>query len=419
MTSITRRTLFQKAARNLADGIAMPDLTSHLLVGPTSSVPSTDVLIVLFLRGAMDGLNMVIPYAENNYYAARPTIAIPKPAPKDLSSAIDLDGFFGLHPAMNGLKPIWDKGALAFVHASGSPDPTHSHFDAQDYTERGTPGSKQTPTGWLDRHLQTAPWQNPSPFRAVALSAMLPTSLQGGIPATAIPSIENFRLGGRKGDSAVIKLIASSLGNLYPANTSLFQESSLTFEAVQTLQKANPGQYSPANGAAYPQSSFGQGMKQIAQLIRANIGLEIATLDLGGWDTHIQEGGAQGQLAKLLADLGNGLAAFYQDLGDQFNHISVVAMSEFGRRVQENGNHGTDHGHGEVMLLMSNNLSGAKVFGQWPGLSQDKLYGPGDLAVTTDFRQVLSELVQNRLSNPHTPDVFPGFTGTNIGIFRT
>jgi uncharacterized protein (DUF1501 family) len=378
-----------------------------------------EVLVVIFLRGAMDGLNMVIPYAESNYYTARPTIAIPRPNPKDTNTAIDLDGFFGLHPAMSALKTVWDKGSLAFVHATGSPDPTHSHFDAQDFFERGTPGSKQLNTGWLDRHLLSSPWKNTSPFRAVALSTLLPLSLQGGALATAIPAIENFKLGGRQGEKAEVKMIASALSNLYSPVAPLQHESALTYDAVQTLQKANPSQFSPANDAKYPQSNISKSLMQIAQLIRANIGLEVATLDFGGWDNHIQEGGAQGQMAKLLGDLSSGLAAFFQDLADQFNRITVLAISEFGRRVQENGNHGTDHGHGEVMLLMSGSLTGAKVFGEWPGLSKDKLYGPGDLAVTTDFRTVLTELVQKRLSNPHTTNIFPGFQPGELGIFKT
>lgn len=378
-----------------------------------------DILISIFLRGAMDGLNVVFPYKDDQYYSARPTIAIKPPSQNDPTTAIDLDGYFGLHPALNELRAIWDQGALAFIHASGSPDPTHSHFDAQDFMERGTPGSKQIPSGWLGRHLQTSPWINSSPFRAVSIGTMLPLSLSGSVPALAVPSIPDFRLGGSSGNTPAIQNLGQVLKTLYTGDATLSQNATLTFEATQTLQKANLAQYKPGQGAAYPQDGFGQGLQQVAQLIKANLGLEVATLDVGGWDTHIQEGAADGQLARLLSTVAGGLAAFYQDLSSQFDHITVVAMSEFGRRVRENGNHGTDHGHGNVMLVLSKHLTSARVFGQWPGLNPDQLYGPGDLAVTTDYRQVLGELVQKRLANDRVTDVFPGFSSWKpLGIFK-
>jgi len=378
-----------------------------------------DVLLCIFLRGAMDGLNVVVPFGDPDYYAARPTISIAAPAAGKVLTAQDLDGFFGLHPALKSLKSIWENGSLALIHASGSPDPSHSHFDAQEFMELGTPGEKKAAAGWLARHILSLPESNNSPFRALSIGTLVPRSLQGSVPAVALKSIADYRLGGKVGQNPAILKIGESLSQLYAGSSLLDQRARLTFEAIQYLQKVGASGYTPSSGAKYPDGEFGQGLKQIAQIIKAEIGLEIATLDVGGWDTHVQEGAAEGQLANLLNALGSGLAAFYQDLGDRFARITVVAMSEFGRRVQENGNGGTDHGHGNVMFVISNRLAAAKVWGQWPGLSKENLSGPGDLAVTTDFRTVLAELVQKRLKNPKISEVFPGFAAAPaLGIFK-
>ncbi len=321
------------------------------------------------------------------------------------------------------LKELYQSQALAFVHAAGSPDPTHSHFDAQDYMERGTPGEKSIPTGWLARHVQSAASTNKSPFRAVGLGAVMQASLRGPVPAVALQSIADFHLKGRPGAAGEIARLQAELASLYQVGSSQIDDAGQdTFSAMQALGQlvspsasgpaAGPGpaKYVPANGAAYPATMFGEAMATVAQLIKASIGLEIACVDLGGWDTHVGEGAATGgQLPRLLQELGSTLHAFYTDLQDQMGHITVVTMSEFGRRVMENGSYGTDHGHGNCMLLMGKGVLGGKVYGQWPGLTPTEEYGPGDLAVTTDFRDVLAEVVQKRLLNSALATVFPGY----------
>ena len=410
----------------------MPETTlSNQPASARRAIPAkADILIRVFARGAMDGLNVIIPHGDKNYYAARPTIAIPAPDHLSASSgdgqrAIDLDGFFGLHPALIPLKPAWDAGALAFVHASGSPDPTHSHFDAQDFMERGLPGDKRAVSGWLNRCLPASAGANASPLRAVAAGVMLPMALRGPVPAVAMRSLAEFQLGGARSREPALQKIGQSLQGFFASGSELDQKARTTFAALQAVQKLNPGQYKPQRDAKYPDGDFGQGLKQIAQLVRSEVGLEAAALDIGGWDTHSAEGTAQGQLARLLADLGGGLGAFYTDLSDLFDRITLVVMTEFGRRVAENGSGGTDHGHGSVMFVISNNLAAARVHARWPGLAQEQLYGPGDLAVTTDFRQVLAEIVQQRLpaaslaSQGALAAILPGFTpAPPLGLFK-
>ena len=387
------------------------------LSAPTGSGQPPDTLVVIFLRGGMDGLNAVVPYGDADYYSNRPTLRVAPPSAGDDKTAIDLDGFFGLNPALQPLKPIWDDGVLAIVDACGSPDPTHSHFDAQDYMERGTPGEKQIPTGWLARHLQTTPNQSDSAFRAVALGPMVPESLRGPVPATALESIAGFHLGGSAPGPQIARFQAI-LQQFYADSGTLQAPAAQTFSSIGSLSKIAASRYVPAGGAAYPTGTYSASLEQIAQLVKADVGLEAAALDLGGWDTHILEGAIQGRMPKLMTEFAGGLAAFYQDLGDRFSQVTVVTMSEFGRRVQENGNGGTDHGHGNVMLVLSRNLAAAKVYGQWPGLSADKLVAPGDLAVTTDFRDVLGEIVQKRLGNPNLSDVFPDYGAMQFpGLF--
>ncbi len=384
-------------------------LTRLAVFSPQGIEPPGDTLIVIFQRGAMDGLNAVIPLGEAEYYRQRPSLAIPEPKPGDDASAIELDGFFGLHPALRPLKDVWDAGDLAIVHACGSPDPTHSHFDAMDYMERGTPGEKAVNSGWLARHLQTAAWENGSPFRAVGLGSMLQTSLRGPVPALALKSIADFHLGGGK-RSAELLAFQQTLMELYtPVDPALAEPAALTFEATATLESAIEGEYQPTGGATYPESDFGRSLMQVAQLIKAEIGLEIAAVDIGGWDTHVNQGGVQGQMAALLSDLAQGLAALYADLGEKARRVTIITMSEFGRRLKENANNGTDHGHGNAMFLLGGSVNGGKVYADWPGLAPETLYGPGDLAITTDYRDVLGEILQQRLLNHNLETIFPGY----------
>ena len=376
----------------------------------TPDPSGANVLVCIFLRGGMDGLNVVVPQGDSDYVNLRPSLAIPEMKTGNTQTAIDLDGFFGLHPSLAPLMDAWDDKGLAIVHAVGSPDPTHSHFDAMDYMERGTPGEKQVSTGWLARHLQVTAVQNGSPFRAVGFGGLLQASLHGPVPAIALQSIADFHLGGNK-PSAQLDQFQSNLSGMYSFGSALDSQAALTLETTDALKKVAASPYQPAGGTNYPATQFGQALEQVAQLIKSHVGLEIAALDIGGWDTHVNEGSVVGQMPKLLDDLGSSLAAFYKDLGDGMKGVTVVTMSEFGRRAKENGGGGTDHGHGNVMFVLGKSINGGKVYGEWPGLAPEKLVAPGDLAVTTDFRSVLAELVQKHLKDSQIDQVFPDFQG--------
>ena len=373
------------------------------------------VLITIFQRGAVDGLNMIVPFGERQYYAARPSIAIARPG-SDPQAALDLDGFFGLHPRLAPLKPLYDAGHLAVVHATGSPDGTRSHFDAQDYMETATPGVKSTPDGWLNRYLHAREHEAQTPFRAVALASQLPRALQGVAPALAIGQIERFGI--RAGQST--EMVESSFESAYAAaaDSVLHSTGREAFDAVRMLKQADPARYAPSNGAEYPRSAYGEALKQIAQLVKSDVGLEIAFAESGNWDHHVNEGAGVGQLATRLDDFGRGIAALVQDLGDRMQDVVILTMSEFGRAVAENGNRGTDHGHGNAMLIVGGSVRGGKVYGKWPGLAPEQRYDGRDLAVTTDFRAVFNEVVRQHLGLTNTRAVFPGFTApAPLGLF--
>ena len=365
------------------------------------------VLITIFQRGAVDGLNMIVPFGEREYYTARPSIAIARPGTGTDSAAVDLDGFFGLHPRMASLKPLYDAGQLAIVHACGSPDGTRSHFDAQDYMETATPGVKSTQDGWLNRYLHAREHQASTPFRAVALAPQLPRSLQGLEPALAIGQIGQFGI--RAGQASAT--VQSSFESEYAAaaNSVLHQTGREAFDAVRMLRKADPSRYAPEHGAEYPRSAYGEALKQIAQLIKSDVGLEIAFAESGNWDHHVNEGAATGQLATRLDDLARGISALVRDLGDRMQDVVILTMSEFGRAVAENGNRGTDHGHGNAMMIIGGAVRGGKVYGRWPGLAPEQRFDGRDLAVTTDFRAVFAEVVRGHLGLADTRHVFPGF----------
>jgi len=378
-------------------------------------------LVVLFQRGAADGLNIVVPFAEPNYYRMRPSIAIPAPKRGGGGAAIDLDGFFGLHPGLAALAPLFQMNQLAIVHAAGSPDPTRSHFDAQDYMESGTPGVKATEDGWLDRALGTVPEENASPFRAVAMGPNLPRMLQGSTAAIAIPDLRQFKV---QPQSAAMASVAEGGFEAMYAQTvdhALQGTGTETFEAIDMLRKIDTTKYPPDNGAEYPKSPVGQRLQQIGVMIKTNIGVEVLFLDCGGWDNHVNEGGAQGQLANLLKDLGQSLAAFHQDMGDRMADIVVVTMSEFGRTAKENGNRGTDHGHANCMFVMGGDVKGGCVYGKWPGLNDHQLNEGRDLALTTDFRSVVGEILAKHLGVKDLGPVFPGFDNNSrkfTGLMR-
>jgi uncharacterized protein (DUF1501 family) len=367
-------------------------------------------LIAIFQRGAVDGLNMVVPYGERYYYDLRPNIAIPKPQGTNTEAAIDLDGFFGLHPSMAPFKPLWDSKRLAIVHAAGSPDNTRSHFDAQDYMEAGTPGVKSTRDGWLNRYLQSQTDPQNSLFRAVSLTQNMPRVLQGRAPAIAMSNLADFSI--RAGSNSAN--VQGGFEALYGQNSAdmLGGTGKETFAAVNYLKKVNPAQYKPENGAQYPRTQFGNSLLQIAQLIKAGVGLEIAFTDVGGWDTHVNEGNARGQLGNLLLNFSTAIAALYTDLGQRMDDVVVLTMSEFGRTVRENGNRGTDHGHANAMFVVGNNVRGGKVYGDWPGLKSEQLYEGRDLALTTDFRDVFGEMAQKHLGASNLAQVFPGYAAS-------
>lgn len=366
------------------------------------------VLICLFQRGAADALNVVVPFGERAYYQLRPNIGIPSPLRgQGLNAAIDLDGFFGLHPSLAALKPLWDRGMLAPIHAVGSPSTTRSHFDAQDYMESGTPDVKGTTDGWLNRYLAangTCEQCKLTPFRAVAMTPQTPRILEGASPAVAMNSLQEFAV--RSGGDQTARLEA-----LYRTGSAdlIHGTGQEMFEAVKMLRAANPQQYQPANGATYPRSQFGQRLQQIAQLVKSDVGVEIAFADVGGWDTHVNQGSVQGQLAQRLDDFALSIAALVTDLGDAMENVVILTMSEFGRMARQNGNGGTDHGHAGAMFVIGGAVHGKKVFGKWPGLAPEQLYEGRDLALTTDFRTVFAEIATVHLGARKIDPIFPGF----------
>ena len=401
--SFTRRFFLRSSGIAL---IGMSAVPSFLTRAATALRGKGKTLVVIFQRGAADGLNIVVPHGEKAYYDLRDSIAIGRPKKGADDRAIDLDGFFGLHPSLQPLTPLWDDKTLAVVHAAGSPDSTRSHFDAQDFMESGTPGVKATRDGWLNRYMQAREAEIASSFRAVSVTSQLPRILQGHAAALAIPDVARFGIEGRYATVAERGLEA-----LYAASgdATLGPTAQETFDAIDLLKSVDPTQYRPANGARYPRGEFGSAMLQIAQLIKSNIGLEIAFAEAGGWDHHVNEGGAQGALANLLRPYGQGLAAFCRDLGDRMADVVVVTLSEFGRTAFENGNRGTDHGHATALFVLGGGVKGGKVYGDWPGLKEDELYEGRDLALTTDFRDVVAEALTRHLGARDLSTVFPGY----------
>jgi uncharacterized protein (DUF1501 family) len=400
---VTRRGFMRGGALALVGTSVIPAfLTRSVYAEMTKASVNKKKLVAIFQRGACDGLSVVVPHGEKNYYASRSSIAIQK---KEL---IDLNGFFGLHPQMAAFKPLYDQGHLAIVHAAGSTDKTRSHFDAQDYMESGTPGVKSTTDGWLNRGLQAEVLEaKPSPFRAVALGTQLPLTLQGKVPAVAVANLNDFSVAGKGPQTSPL---SNAFQAMYDDSTDsiLHGTGEETFEAVKMLKAADPAHYQPAAGVVYPNTAFGNSMKQIAQLMKANLGVEAAFSDIGGWDTHQNQGGAQGQLANRLKEFSESIAAFWQDMGDESENITLVTMSEFGRTVRQNGTGGTDHGHANVMFVLGGQVKGGKVYGKWPGLNNEQLYQNRDLAVTTDFRNVLGEAAYKTLGARDMEVVFPG-----------
>jgi uncharacterized protein (DUF1501 family) len=414
--TISRRYFLKSGGIAMLGMASLPSFLQRAVAATTA--PNKKKMVVLFQRGARDGLNVVVPFGERNYYQMRQTIAIPEPRRGGTDAAIDLDGFFGLHPSLQPLQLLFQNGQLAIVQAVGSPDPTRSHFDAQEFMESGTPGLKATDDGWLNRALQSMPEAKSAPFRAVAFGPYLPRTLQGTAPAVAISDLKQFKMNGPQ------QTVEGGFEAMYAQTVdhALRGVGAETFEAIDQLKKINPDSYQPENGAQYPKGRFGLSLMEIAELFKADVGLEVAFLDSGGWDHHVNEGGVQGQLSNLLRDLGQGIAAFHQDMGDRMQDVVFVSMSEFGRTAHENGNHGTDHGHANCMFVMGGTVKGGRVYSRWPGMSEGQLYQGRDLAVTTDYRSVLGEILSKHMGGRDLKSVFPGYANDPrqfLGLVKT
>ncbi|MEP7361834.1 MAG: DUF1501 domain-containing protein [Acidobacteriota bacterium] len=391
----TRRIFLKNSAMALA-GFGTAPMWMQRAVYAAGEARRKKTLVTIFQRGAADGLNIVVPFREKEYYAQRPSIAVPQPGQSN--GAIDLNGEFGLHPTMAPLAKLYQEKQIAIVTATGSPDPTRSHFDAQDYMESGTPGRKSTRDGWLNRVLPAE--AEISPLRAVSIGPRLPRALRGPNSAVALNTVQNFRVKDEAAGMAFESMYAGT------HDTELNGAGKETFEALKLLESLRAESYVPANGAIYPPGRLGASLMQVAQLIKADVGVEVAFADMGGWDHHTNE---LARLPNMLREFGGSLAAFAQDLGDRMDDVVVVTMSEFGRTVRQNGSGGTDHGHANSMFVMGGPVAGGKFYGNWPGLNQEQLYEGRDLAITTDYRDVLIEIVNAHLGLPDTAKVFPQF----------
>ncbi len=432
MRGINRRAFFRRGGLALVALGLPPEFLTRSLLAPTRAAERKKTLICIFQRGAVDGLNMVVPFGEKAYYRRRRSIAVPAPSGRT-EGANDLDGFFGLHPALGPLHDLYARRELAVVHAVGSPHPTRSHFDAQDFMETATPGVKSTRDGWLNRLLretecaactgrtladgaahaadhqagQTGLAASPA-LRGIAMGSALPLALRGPHPALAIADLDRFGVAGGR-DAA----LQASFERAYRTEAGDLVSSAAgeAFDAIDILRGADLARYRPAAGVQYPPGNFGRSLQQIAQLIKAGVGVEVAFADIGGWDTHQAQGGTQGQLANRFSELGRGIRALYDDLGDRMDDVVLLTMSEFGRTVAENGSGGTDHGHANCMFVMGGGVRGGRVLGDWPGLETEQLYEGRDLALTTDFRDVFGELAIRHLGADRLDLVFPGHAG--------
>jgi len=377
-----------------------------------------DVLIVVFLRGGADGLTMCPPFLEEEYYNQRPTLAIPRPDSTSPYRAHDLNGTFGLAPALSPLLPLYQGGKLLFVHAAGSSDGSRSHFEAMRVIEVGRNGPT-LPSGWLARHLLTTPAIDPgTSLRAIGISDSVPRSLAGATRVLPVPAPENFAL---VGNPITQQARYNALQSSYMAGREPARSYALnTIQTVSLLNNLDLESYQPAGGAAYPENRNGNAMRAAAALTKAQIGVEIIALDIGlqTWDTHQFQSPFNGALFNEMSNLASCLAAFGTDmLTGTAPSFTLVVMSEFGRSLIENGSRGTDHGHGGLMMVMGNAVNGNRVMTEWPGLGPGQLYDHRDLQVTIDYRDIMAEILEQRLGNTHIPDVFPGFTPTIRGVY--
>ncbi|GAB2549715.1 DUF1501 domain-containing protein [Rufibacter soli] len=389
--------------------------SSHKILAPYKK---NKILVTIFQRGAMDGLMAVSPFTDEHLKKARPSLFM-SAARSAANPLIDLDGRFGLHPSMQAFAPLFQEKRLAIVHGVGSPNPTRSHFDAQDYMEAGTPFHKGTPSGWLNRAVGLLGHEAATPFQAVSLTSSLPKSFYGDHAAVAISNLQDFAIQMR-GNPRATNIASHSFEDLYDqtSSTLLNKTGKESFEALKMLQKSDVKNYIPANNAVYPNSPLGNSLKQIAQLIKMDVGLEVAFTETGGWDTHFNQGTAQGTFARNVNDLSQSITAFWTDLEAYQDDVDVMTMTEFGRTVHQNGSNGTDHGRGSCMFILGNNVNGGLVHGKVPALAIENLEDGRDLPVTTDFRSVFSEVAGRHLNIQKDSVLFPDWNGQKIGVMR-
>ncbi|MBV9774825.1 MAG: DUF1501 domain-containing protein [Gemmatimonadetes bacterium] len=429
MQPINRRVFLKGGAMALLALGLPPEFVTRSLLAETRGAARKKTLICIFQRGAVDGLSMVVPFGERAYYAGRRSIAIADPTRDRERGALDLDGFFGMHPELRPLHELYGRKELAIVHATGSPNPTRSHFEAQDIMETASPDGRAR-DGWLNRvltatecaecHGHGRTLADPAAhaadhavgqaglasLRGVAMGTELPLSLRGGHPALAVADLERFGVAGGNDPS-----LSDAFAKLYrtEGGDAVSGAADGGLEAAAILKRIDPARYRPRDGVQYPAGDFGRSLRQVAQLVKADVGVEIAFAELGGWDTHVAQGGADGQLARRLRELGQGIRALHDDLGARMEDVVILTMSEFGRTVAENGSGGTDHGHANCMMLLGGDVRGGKVYGDWPGLEREQLNEGRDLKVTTDFRDVFAEVAARHLEAKALDRVFPGY----------
>jgi len=378
------------------------------------------VLVCIFQRGAMDGLMAVTPFTDGYLKAARPTLFMSPVNDGKRSPLIDLDGKFGLHPGLKSFESFFRSKQLAIVHGIGSPNNTRSHFDAQDYMESGTPFNKGTASGWLNRAVGLM-GHDATPFRAVSLTSSMPRSFYGDNPSIAINNLQDFAIQLR-GNPMGANMAAKSFEDLYDQTSSglLKETGKESFDAVKMLKKVDVKNYKPDNSIVYPNTSLGNALKQVAQLIKMDVGLEVAFAESGGWDTHFNQGTELGVFARNANDLSGSIAAFWNDMGATFqDDVTVMTMTEFGRTVRQNGTGGTDHGRASCNFILGNDVKGGNVYGNIKPLAIENLEDGRDLAVTTDFRSVFSEVADKHLKINNDKILFPGWDGTKIGVMRS
>ncbi|RZL46043.1 MAG: DUF1501 domain-containing protein [Pedobacter sp.] len=421
---MTSRRGFIKAGGLALFGISMGGIPSFLadaVAGTTTPglFKKKKIMVCIFQRGAMDGLMAVTPFTDQYLKAARPTLFMSAAQGGKNKSLIDLDGKFGLHPAMSAFEPMFKEKRMAIVHGIGSPNNTRSHFDAQDFMESGTPFNKGTASGWLNRAVGLLGHDAATPFQGVSLTSSLPRSFYGDNAAVAISNLSDFNIQ-LKGNQAGANMASRSFEDLYDQTSSglLKNTGKESFDAVKMLQKTDTKNYKPEYNVVYPNTTLGNSLKQIAQLIKMDVGMEVAFAESGGWDTHFNQGTDTGIFARNVNDLSNSIMAFWTDMGRYQDEVTVMTMTEFGRTVAQNGTGGTDHGRGSCNFILGNGVSGGKVHGSINPLAKENLEDGRDLAVTTDFRAVFSEVADKHLGIHNDKVLFPDWTGKQIGVMR-